>query len=193
MRFLMIAIVALGLVSCGGEEKTAAEKTAYNLDAKASTLKWKGSKDSSYFHVGSVKVTEGKIEMEGDNLISGSFKIDMNTVVAEDTTLPEDKKAMLSTHLKDTAFFFASKFPTVDVTVSGYKDGKLATTINLLGKEIKQDIPVTLAITDDGVEISGTFNLDVTALNMEGLKPSMPEDKAISPIFEFNMNLLLKK
>ena len=193
MRILIMAVIALSLVSCGGEEKKAAEKTAYNLDVSASTLKWKGSKDSSYFHVGSVKVTEGKIEMEGENLISGTFKIDMNTLIAEDTTLPEDKKTMLATHLKDTSFFFATKFPTVDVKVSGYNDGKLATTINLLGKEIKQDIPVTLAITDAGVELSGKFNLDVTSLNMEGLKPSMPEDKPISPIFEFDMNLLLKK
>jgi polyisoprenoid-binding protein YceI len=193
MRILMIAVLALGLVSCGGEEKKTAEKQAYTLDAQKSTLKWKGSKDSSYFHVGSIKVTEGTIEMEGENLVSGTFKIDMNTIVAEDATLPEDKKEMLSAHLKDTAFFFATKFPSVDVNVSGYKDGKLATTINLLGKEIKQEIPVSLAITDEGVELSGKFNLDISSLNMEGLKPSMPEDKPISPVFEFDMNLFLKK
>ncbi len=193
MRILLMSIVALTLVSCGGEEKKAAEKTAYNLDANASSLKWKGSKDSSYFHVGSVKVTEGKIEMEGEKLLSGSFKIDMNTVVAEDSTLPEDKKTMLATHLKDTAFFFATKFPSIEVNVDGYNDGKLSTTIKLLGKEIKESIPVSLTVTDKGAEIKGKFNLDVTSLGMEGLKPHTPEDKPISPIFEFDMNLLLKK
>ncbi len=194
MKILLIALIALTLVSCGGEEQKMAEKAAYNLDVNASTLKWKGSKDSSYFHIGSVKVSEGKIEMEGDKLVNGSFKIDMNSLATEDTTLPDDKKTMLTTHLKDTAFFFASKFPTVEVIVSGYNEGKLATTIKLLGKEIKQDLPVSLNVTDKGVEIKGKFNLDVTSLGMEGLKPSgQPGDKPINPNFEFDMNLLLKK
>ena len=194
MRILMIAALALTILSCGEEEKKVAEKSVYNLEASGSSLKWKGSKDASYFHVGSVKVTEGKIEMEGDKLISGSFKIDMKTISVEDTNEVQEKKDKLASHLNEADFFFTSKFPMVDVNVTGYSEGKLSTTIKLLGKELKQDLPVALNITDKGVILKGKFNLDVTSLGMAGLKPSgMPEDKPISPIFEFDMNLLLKK
>ncbi len=194
MRIFMVAALALTLVSCGGEEKKEVEKSVYNLDAPASSLNWKGSKDESYFHIGSVKVTEGKVEMEGDKLTSGSFKIDMKTIKVEDAGDDQAKKDKLASHLNAEDFFFTSKFPTVEVNVSGYNEGKLATTIKLLGKEIKQDLPVVLTVSDKGVELKGKFNLDVTSLGMAGLKPSgMPEDKPINPIFEFDMNLLLKK
>ena len=57
--------LVVALASCGNAEEKA-EKVTFNLDAKASTLGWKGSKDANYFHTGVVKITKGSIDMEGE-------------------------------------------------------------------------------------------------------------------------------
>jgi polyisoprenoid-binding protein YceI len=207
MRILLITVALLTLASCGGKpekgetdkseadkkENQTAEKQNYKLDAKSSTLKWKGSKSPSDGHNGSVQVTEGNIEMEGEKLISGDFIIDMTTLVAEDTSLQADKIKMLTGHLKNEDFFFVEKNPSVSVKVNGYNEGKLSAIINILGKEIKQDLPVSLTKSENGVTINGKFSLDVSTLNMPGFKPHSPEDQPILPTIDFDMNLVLNK
>ncbi len=190
----LFASLALTIASCGGgSEEMAAEKVTYTLDQEASQLKWKGSENPEYFHTGSVKITEGTIEMEGDQLVSGNFTIDLNTIVAEDATLPAEKKEYLAAHLKDTSFFFVADFPKVDVKVSSYENGKLATTISVRGKEIKQDIPVTMTKDENSISFNGKFSVDFSALEMPGTQPKPGKDEHVLPTVDFEMNLKLNK
>lgn len=194
LNILFIAAAAVTITSCGGsKEEEKVEKTSYSLDVNASSLKWKGSEAPDYFHVGSVKFTSGSIDMEGDKLVGGTFKIDMNTIVAEDATLPEKKKEMLAGHLKDTSFFFIAKYPDVDVTVSGYENGKLSAVINVRGQEIKQEIPLKLTKTDNTVSLKGNFDLDVSSLKMEGFEPDPETGAKIQDKIAFELDVTLKK
>lgn len=194
LNILFIAAAAATITSCGGaKEEEKVEKSTYTLDLKTSSLKWKGSEGPDYFHVGSVKFTSGSIEMEGDKLIGGSFKIDMNTIVAEDATLPDKKKEMLASHLKDTSFFFTTKYPDVAVTINGYENGKLSTVIAVRGQEIKQDIPVDLKKTETSVSIKGKFDLDVSSLKMEGFEPDPETGEKIQDAISFELDIMLTK
>ena len=193
LNIIMIAAAAVTLASCGGAEEQTAEKTTYSLDLNKSSLKWKGSKSADYFHTGSVKFLDGSVEMEGDKLVSGSFTIDMNSIVPEDKELPAEKKEYLAAHLKDTAFFFAAEFPKVTVTIDGYEGGKLSTTINVRGQEIKESVPVKLTSTDKNLTIAGKFSIDFAALKMAGMEPDPESGEKIQSKVEYDLNLTLDK
>ncbi len=184
--------LVLAMASCGGTEENA-EKVTFKLDAKASTLGWKGSKSAEYFHTGIVKITKGTIDMEGEEIVGGSFKLDMNTIECMDEMLPDDKKAMLNGHLKDTSFFFIAENPEITVTVADYKDGKLNVIINVLGLEIKQAIPVKVTATEKDVRIKGEFGVDVSALKMVGMQPDPASGEKINSVIDFQLDVLLKK
>ena len=192
-NILLIAAAAIKLASCGGAEEQPAEKATFNLDVKSSSLKWKGSKSADYFHTGTIQFQDGSVEMEGDKLISGNFTIDLNTITIEDKQLPDEKKGYLSAHLKDTAFFFAAEFPKVTVKVDGYEAGKLSTTINVRGQEIKESIPVKLTSTDKTVSISGKFSIDFAALKMPGMEPDPESGEKIQSKVEYDLLLNLNK
>lgn len=192
LNFLFVAAAALSLVSCGTAE-TPVEKSTYTLDTEVSNLKWKGSKSAEYFHVGSVKFTEGSLEMEGDKVIGGAFTIDMNSIVAEDATLPDAKKEYLAGHLKDTAFFFIAEHPNATVTVNGYENGELSTVITVLGQEIKQNIPVKIKNDEKTVTIKGKFDIDFAALKMAGMEPDPETGEKILTVISYELDLTLNK
>lgn len=192
LNFLFVAAAALSLASCGTSE-TPVEKATYTLDTEVSNLKWKGSKSAEYFHVGSVKFTEGSLEMEGDKVIGGAFTIDMNSIVAEDATLPDAKKEYLAGHLKDTAFFFIAEHPNATVTVNGYENGELSSVITVLGQEIKQNIPVKIKNDEKTVSIKGKFDIDFAALKMAGMEPDPETGEKILTVISYELDLTLNK
>lgn len=192
MNVLAGLSLVVALASCGTAEEKA-EKVTFNLDTKASTLGWKGSKSAEYFHTGIVKITKGTIDMEGEEIAGGSFTIDMNTIECVDEMLPDDKKAMLNGHLKDTSFFFIAENPEITVTVADYKAGKLNVVINVLGLNIKQSIPVKVTATENDVRIKGEFGVDISTLKLAGLLPDPTTGEKINSVIDFQMDVLLKK
>jgi len=195
------AVLTLLISACGGEKGTAnassnatesATTSKFAIDTMASTLKWKGSKSEEDFHVGSLKFKSGSLSAQGVSNVSGEFIINMGSLVVEDKELPSDKKEMLKGHLAAKDYFDVSKFPEVLVKVNGYKDGKLATTISLLGKEMKQDIAVSLTNDGSKATISGNFDLDLKALNLEGFKVNEEKpEETIKSIISFDLNIVL--
>lgn len=190
MKYLYITLIAAAssiLFSCEQE------KTNYSLDLSTSSLGWKGTETPDYFHTGTLKFKDGNIVMQGDQLVSGSFKIDMNSIMPNDADLPEKKKLKLAEHLKDTSFFFVSKFPDVLVTVGGYSKGKLLTTLTVLGQEIKQEIPVKLKSKGNDLTITGNFNVDFSSLKIEGMQPEQGSSDHIQEVIDYDLKLILKK
>lgn len=186
INLMFIAVTTASLYSC-------TEKATYNLDSEKSELNWKGSVSPEYFHTGSVKISEGKIEMEDDKVMSGTFKIDMKSIKVEDAALPEDKKEKLAMHLGAEDFFNTAKFANVDVKVTGYENGKLATTITVMGKEIKQDIPVKMKKDEKNITFSGKFDIDFESLKLEGMQPDPETGDRVQPKVSYEMTLVLNK
>jgi polyisoprenoid-binding protein YceI len=194
--------LTLVLASCGGKEATenatsTATQTAsvnFGIDTAASSLKWKGSKSEEDFHVGSLKFKSGSLTAQGTDNVMGEFVVDMNSIKVEDKEMPDDKKAYLKKHLSDKDYFDVSKFPEVTVKVNGYKDGKLSSTVNVLGKEMKQDIPVKMTNDGSKVTISGNFEMDFKDLNLEGFKVNTEKpDETIKSVVNYELNLVLNK
>ena len=194
LNLFIIAAVSTALVSFKLANNTEAKKhqNSLSLDTENSTLGWKGGKSASYFHVGVVKFKEGSIAMEHGSIVSGNFIVDLGTIACTDAGLPKEKQDGLSKHLKNEDFFNVAKFATAKVTTGAYKDGKLATTISLMGVDIKQDIPVTIATTDKGTTITGKFDVDFTAAKIPGTQAHEGDKESISPVFSFDLKLVLK-
>ncbi len=194
---LLFAAAALFMVSCGGEntEETTVEEVSYTADASASTISWKGEENEQHFHVGSIKLKEGSLTMKGDELVSGSFVVDMNSINSSTEGYPAEKLAYLNSHLMDTAFFFVAEHPEVKVDLNSYADGKLNATFHLLGTEITQDAPVTIEQDENGAVIKGKFGLDISSTTMPYLKEVNEETggPALKPELQFEVNIVLKK
>ena len=201
----MLASVALITASCSAEDGEANENkvvsTIYSLNIEGSSLEWKGMMDPTYFHTGTVGFSQGSLTMEGDKLIEGSFTVDMSTIMNTDIEDPE-KAASLVRHLqgldnddrhKPEDFFNIPKFPTAEITVGEYKDGKMALTLTMLGKKIEDEIEVSLKSDEKSATISGEFTFDLTDLEIPGFQPNPETGKGISPIIDFKLNLKLKK
>jgi polyisoprenoid-binding protein YceI len=203
-------VLSLTLVSCGdkgndgsnnassngsgNEAKSEQAAVNFDLDANASSLKWKGSKSLEYFHVGSLKFTSGSLTAQGTDNVKGEFVIDMNSMSVEDEKMGNEEKSELKKTLSEEYFFNVTKFKDITVKVDGYKDGKLSSTLTILGKEMKHDIPAKL--TNDGTKatVTGKFELDLKDLNIEGLKVNTEKpDETIKSIIEFDLNLVLNK
>jgi len=137
--------------------------------------------------------------MEGESLTGGSFTVDMNTIST--TSLEGEKAASLDRHLKGLDdnehhkpedFFNINKFGNVEVSLGEYKDGKLTTTLNMLGQSLTQDVAVKISSDDKGASITGSFSLDFKSLNIPGF--AVNEDgSGISPSVAFELNLALTK
>ena len=190
---LAFASITAALVSFKYADKEPAKhQTSYEIDKGLSTLGWKGGKNAAYFHTGAVKFSSGTATMEHDAIVNGSFVVDMSSITVTDAGLPAEKKDGLAKHLKNEDFFNIAKYSTVNVTVGAYKDGKLSTTINVLGVDVKQDIPVTITTTDKGATITGKFDVDFTAAKIPGTQAHEGDKESISPVFSFDLNLVLK-
>ncbi|NVK63469.1 MAG: YceI family protein [Flavobacteriales bacterium] len=198
-----MAVGALSLTACSSstEEETNVEEVeavTYTLDKENTTLGWAASMSPEYGHEGTVEFESGSITMKGDELTDGSFVVDMTTI--KSTDLPEDKAAVLKGHLQGTMvdedhpqdmFFNTPEYPTVEVKLGDYKDGKLNITLMILGSEISEVVPVEISSDENGATIKGEFAVNFASLNMPGLAPS--ENGAIGPDFKFDLNAALTK
>jgi hypothetical protein len=191
---LLFAVAGL-MASCGTKEEEKVADTVLSADTKASTIEWRGAENEEHFHVGVISLKEGSLTMNGDSLVSGRFVVDMGSIEAKTEGYPAEKMAYLSTHLKDTAFFFIAENPEVSVDIHSYADGKMKATFNVLGVAIEQEVPVKLTTTDKGASITGDFKLDISSTNMPYAQEINPETgkPSLMPELEFKINLVLNK
>jgi len=87
---------------------TTLETTTVNIDPDNSIVEWKASKVTGK-HNGTVKVEEGSLTFNDDQLQGGSFTIDMTSL--QSTDLEGSGKSKLEGHLKSEDFFGVEKFP----------------------------------------------------------------------------------
>lgn len=194
-KFLFVLAAGLTFASCSNNteaENTEAVVANYTLDVDNSKLEWTGGKKiADYAHNGEVYFTAGTVETVDGVIESGSFTVDMNSIKVTDAT-PDDKKPALEGHLKNEDFFNTTSFPAAEVTIGAYKDGKVPTTVKLLGSNYTQDVPVKATVTEDKVVLTGDFNF-----NFEGIKAGgfsvMEDGEQIKPEISFKLHVELKK
>jgi len=215
--YAAFVFAALGLTACTGAEETETTETeteevaeevethTYALNAEETTLGWRaawvmpGEGDSlveAKHHEGAIALADGEISQTGDD-VTGEFTIDLTSI--EVTDLEGDKKTGLESHLMGTNeekpaddFFNTGEFATATVKINSVKDGMADITLNIIGTEMNQTIPVTVENNDGKMMMHGEFDMDMSALNFAMTEPNA-EQGNINPEISFHLHLVVDK
>ncbi|WP_108821716.1 YceI family protein [Dysgonomonas sp. Marseille-P4361] len=166
-KYLMMLSAAMLMFSCGGNtpknkvDGTDAEKAASGegqelvVDTQASSIYWKGSKVGGE-HDGTISLKSGSLAVNGEEVVSGSFVVDMNSIVNNDLTQKEMNE-MLVNHLKSEDFFDVAKYPESSFAVTKIVPAEVATDSvthmvsgNFKMKDAEKNITFGAKITKEG-------------------------------------------
>lgn len=193
---LSIAILLSATVSA----QTAGKKLI--VDTTASSIKWKGSKIGGD-HTGTIGIKSGELIVNGQEVVSGYFIIDMNNILNEDL-LDQKTKDMLVNHLKSVDFFDVAKYPESTFTITkvdvlSAQNGDVNISGNLKMKDVEKGVTFKAKITKDGdvyKAVTVPFNIDRTQWNVRyGSKTIFKEltDNVISDNIELQITIVAKE
>ncbi|MDX9729886.1 MAG: YceI family protein [Bacteroidales bacterium] len=128
----------------------------YTADPSATVIEWKGDKKIGSFHVGTIDLKSGWLNIEGNALTGGEFVVDMNSI--KDTDLKDDNmRAKLEGHLKSDDFFGVEKYPLSKLVITGsskLEGGKALVKGNLTIKEATHPVEFTVTESKNGAVIT---------------------------------------
>ena len=117
--------------SDAGKIKKVEAAATYKVNTSASMVAWEGYKPTGT-HNGTVKITDGKVDMKDGKLAAGEFTLDMTSINVLD--LSGDDKAGLEAHLKgskaDNAddFFNVAKYPKATFKITKVTNTSISVT-----------------------------------------------------------------
>ncbi len=209
--FTIIAITA-ALVACKDKAKeaetTAAEEAAkaqmasvkYMANAAESSIEWTGFKPTGK-HNGTINVESGTLTVNNGKLESGSFFIDMKSIVNLDIPADDENNAKIVGHLKSPDFFDIEKYSTAAFTITGVEEieGKTMLSGNLTLKEKKNNVTFPVMVSSEGDSFTLTsevFTIDRSKWDVKyGSKSFFDNlgDKFINDDIELKINVKATK
>jgi len=213
IKFLYFIAILFAFASCvnsGDEAETgdaqdvveAGNAVDYKLDLAASTISWQGSKPTGK-HTGTIKITEGTVQVKDGEIVGGKFVFDMKSIVSND--MPDaEMRTKLEGHLKSPDFFSVDSFPTASfvitkVAVDQAVPANRNITGNLTIKGIEKSITFSSAVSVSETEVKATapmFSIDRTEwkviYNSGKFFPSIA-DKVINDEIGIEMKIVAKK
>jgi len=175
-----------------------AKNGTYKVDTQKSKVEWLGKKVTGE-HSGTIMISDGSIILNGDDLKSGSFVVDMNSIKCTDIK-DEGYRAKLEGHLKSDDFFGIEKFPKskFEIVESKYLgEGNYKVKGNITIKEITKPIEFTVNLHKHGedIHVSGKVVIDRSKFNIRYGSGSFFDnlgDKTIYDDFELTLDLYLR-
>ncbi len=118
------------------------EAATYTIDTEASMLEWYGEKAVGPSESGTVEIAEGALVFDGDQLVEGSFTIDMTTITP--TSKSGDMLEKLTGHLLSDDFFGVESYPAATLVLKSAEPtdvlGQYAVVGDLTIKETTDEI-----------------------------------------------------
>lgn len=182
-------IVALGLlVAVPNAEET------YTVSVAESTVVWKAYKVGGG-HEGTVNIQKGTLTTDGDNLIGGSFTLDMTSIT--NTDMEGKGKGNLEGHLKSPDFFAVEEFATASFVITNVvpQGDKQKVTGTMVIKNIAQEISflADVKVENGTISASADMKIDRAKFNVRYGSGSFFDnlgDKVIYDEFDLSVNLL---
>ena len=210
-KLLTLALVTSALISCKKNAEEAATKEAevateakttsekYTVDVAASSIEWLGTKPTGT-HNGTINIENGVFTTNNSAIESGTFLIDMKSIVNLDIESPEYNEKLVN-HLKSADFFEVEKYPDAAFEVTGFeeKDNKTMLSGNLKLKEKKNNVTFPVMVTTEGDNItitSETFTIDRAKWDVKHQSKSFFSDlgdKFINDDIELKITVKAKK
>ncbi|WP_291906430.1 YceI family protein [Chitinophaga sp. CB10] len=211
----------LTLAACGGastetakteakQEAAVATGTAYVIDTATTSVQWRATHKGGFApRFGTIKVTDGTLNVENGAITSGNFEVNMNSLTADPASVTEaDKKSTdLDGHLKSADFFDTAKYPTakfVITAVAPFDSTKAKSLLpgatnlisgNLTLKDSTLNItfPAQITVTDAEVTANAKFVIDRSAWGISYKTEGSPENWMISKDVEIGFSLKAAK
>lgn len=190
------------------EEETSANYAVVTADDE---INWEGYETfSGDNHYGTIQVSEGQFTVEGDQLVGGTFTIDMSTIHSEDLAGNDDAYGKLVGHLKSPDFFAVDSFPTAKFEITGVEVAPESDTtgathmvsgnLTLRGITKNITIPAMVEMKDDMIMFdTPEFVIDRSQWNVRFRSTSFAEfantakDKLIDNNIKLEVDLKAKK
>jgi len=161
------------------------EAKTLNVDLAASKMMWEGSNPKKS-HKGTINLKSGSLQVKGNELVGGSFVIDMNSITVTDLK-EEEGKGKLEKHLMDKDFFETEKYPEGKFEITGVKAQAVEGTthivsgnLSLKDKSLNIDIPVNVKIENGAVTASApqfTIDRNKFGISSKAITDSFINDK----------------
>jgi polyisoprenoid-binding protein YceI len=127
---------------------------------------YKVAKSEASSHDGTIKVKSGNVVLKGNQIVGGSFVLDMTSINATD--LSGEYQQKLNGHLKNGDFFEVEKFPTGTFKITSVKKNNDKTynslvtgTLTVKGKTNAVSFPAKITNANGAVTIeSNKFSFD---------------------------------
>lgn len=180
-KIFALATLAVAAVACNNAADSEANTTdaqevanvetaeVYNVSSEAGVINWRGFKTNvDWGHDGTIQVKEGSFQVEGNELVGGSFVIDMESMDTKDYEKTEEDYGKLMGHLMSDDFFSVSTYPTATFEITNVManpNGETSHIVkgNLTMKDATNniEIPANVNVTDNAVEFSTPqFSID---------------------------------
>jgi polyisoprenoid-binding protein YceI len=185
-------------------EKTVKADKTLKVNTAASKLNWNAKKVTGE-HSGTINISNGNLLIAKNNLVGGTFDIDMNSIVATDITDKEYNGKFIG-HMKSDDFFSTEKNPkaTFKITsatpIKGAKAGAANYTVtgDLTIKGITKPVsfPAVVKVEGNKATAQGTAVVDRTKYDIKYGSKSFFEsigDKAINDEFTLNFNVVAQQ
>lgn len=171
----------------------------YETNVSESSVVWTATKVVSGGHTGTVKISQGSLEIDGSELKGGSFEIDMTTIA--NTDIEGEWRAKLEGHLKSDDFFAVETYKTATLKITNVEStskGKYDVTADLTvkGKTAAVTFPAEVNVKGGKATATAKITVDRTKYDVRYGSPSFFDDlgdKAISNEFTLDVKVVASK
>ena len=166
-----------------------AQKSIINV--KKSSVKWLGKKVTGQ-HDGTIKIKSGSIELKNNEIVGGSFIIDMNSIKCNDLK-DEGYNKKLVGHLKSDDFFGVNQFPEASFVIksaSEFSNDKstVSGTITIKGKTEN----ISFEVLKNQKTFSSNVDIDRSKFNIRYGSTSFFDSLGDKAIYDmFNLKIIL--
>lgn len=129
------------------------------VSVKESTVNWIGKKITGK-HNGTVDLQRGTLQMKGDEIVGGTFVIDMNSIEVKDLT--GDSKEKLEGHLKSDDFFGVATYPTATLDIKSANKTEEGYYVNAEITIKGTTEPIAFELKMDGDKATTSLKIDRT-------------------------------
>jgi polyisoprenoid-binding protein YceI len=158
-----------------------------NVDLTKSEFKWRGDKVVTGGHEGTVALKSAELTLDKDVIKSGTFVIDLNTIVVTDIK-DASRATRLADHLKNDDFFNVPSYPTATLNITKVEGTKVTGDLTVKGKTH----PVTFEIKRNGKEFTGSLVFNRTQYGVNYASGNIFKDLAADKIIKDEIKIDFK-
>ena len=161
------------------------------INTTTSSVAWFAEKVTGK-HNGTVGISAGTLNVDGNKLVGGNFTINLKTIKALDITDPGYNQKFIG-HISSGDFFEVEKFPTANFVITKIAGNQVTGNLTIKGIAKSISFPAVIAVKGGKVTASADITIDRTDYNIQYNSKKFFEsigDKAIMDDFKLTISLV---